>query len=75
MLSSCLRHKNMYHFTRSCFEPSRVTPTLDGTNKSVSPGSLNLAYSPLVVYMNLGLETVFPPFSQCSLLEKKPTIL
>lgn len=50
----------MYRFTRSCFEPSRVAPTLDGTNKSISPGSLNLAYSPLVVYMNLGLET-FPP--------------
>lgn len=51
----------MYCFTGLCFEPSRVAPTSDGTNSSISPGSLHLAYRPLVVYKNLGLETLpFP---------------
>jgi len=48
----------MYCFTGLCLEPSRVAPTSDGTNNSISLGSLHLAYRPLVVYKNLGLETL-----------------
>lgn len=48
----------MYCFTGLCFEPSRVAPTSEGTSNSISLGSLHLAYRPLVVYKNLGLETL-----------------
>lgn len=51
----------MYCFTGLCFEPSRVAPTSDGTSNSISLGSLHLAYRPLVVYKNLGLETLSLP--------------
>lgn len=51
----------MYCSTGLCFEPSRVAPTSDGTNNSISLGSLYLAYRPLV-YKNLGLETLSLPY-------------
>lgn len=51
----------MYCLTGLCFEPSRVAPTSDGTNNSISLGSLHLAYRPLV-YKNLGLETLSLPY-------------
>lgn len=62
----------MYRSTGLCFEPSRVAPTSDGTNNSISLGSLHLAYRPLV-YKNLGLETLSPYLVIVPFWKKKKT--